>query len=162
MPNVCVLVRSGYPPRNRLCLNGDVSKYELYEVKFWSYMHIQKLHKVILAPFWSSHWQRLLWKECRCICWMNSISWWSKFAIIMRKNPWWWENINCTSVSLQISNGTCVTIYMYSYSAEWDIHWTNHNTLLAILHGYSNWPTAMQPPHKTGINILSHFFFHFE
>lgn len=100
MPNIYILVKSGYPSRNRLCFNGDESKFELCEVKFWGYMQIQKLYEMILAPFWSSQWQRLLWKEYRCICWMNSISWWSKFALIIRKtNPWWWENINCISVS---------------------------------------------------------------
>ena len=42
---------AGYGPRaSRLFFNGDESKYELWEVKFLSYLRIHQLHEVIQSP----------------------------------------------------------------------------------------------------------------
>ena len=38
---------TGYGPRSRLLFDGDEEKYELWEVKFMGYMHLQKLDDVI-------------------------------------------------------------------------------------------------------------------
>ncbi len=39
----------GYEPRSRLYFDGNESRYELWETKFWGYLRIQKLHDVILC-----------------------------------------------------------------------------------------------------------------
>ena len=43
-------VSTGYGPRNRLYFDGDDEKYELWEIKFLSYLRLQNLHKALEAP----------------------------------------------------------------------------------------------------------------
>ena len=44
-------IPTGYRPRvPKLFLDGNESKYELWEVKFLGYLRIQHLHQIILSP----------------------------------------------------------------------------------------------------------------
>lgn len=38
--------RTGYGPRSRLCFDGNEDKYELWEIKFFAHLRLQKLSRV--------------------------------------------------------------------------------------------------------------------
>ena len=40
---------SGYGPSKKLYFDGEESNYEVWEVKFLSYLRLQKLHKYVLT-----------------------------------------------------------------------------------------------------------------
>ena len=44
-------ISTDYGPRAaKLLFDGNKSKYELKELKFWEYLKIQHLHQIILSP----------------------------------------------------------------------------------------------------------------
>lgn len=50
-----------------------------------AYIQTQKLHKPILALSDCPNDENYCEKECKCICWIKSISQWSNLSLLMRE-----------------------------------------------------------------------------
>ena len=46
-----IMASTSYGPRGRLVFDGDDEKYELWEVKFTSYLRLQKLHLALADDY---------------------------------------------------------------------------------------------------------------